>query len=424
MRGRSGAWMAVATLAVYWGLAGIGFLLRALNDPALDIADELTARIGWGAYPTVGAVIVARQPHNRIGWLCCAVGFLLGPAFFGQDYAWYALLHEPGLPGGWAMAWLGQWPWSIAVGLLWFLLLLFPNGQLLSPRWRPVAWALAVDLAALWVWAAFAPRPLEAIGLEHLTNPLGLQPAEAAFTLLIGIAFPIGALLAVLSVASMVVRFRRARGVERQQLKWFTYAAALVTLVWLVFFAAGLDRVLPPLLVFIASDIWLAGIPAAIGIAVLRYRLYDIDRLIHRTLVYGLLTGLLGLGYVTVVLMLGHLFGGVGNQPPSWAIAGATLAVAALVQPGRRRIQQAVDRRFNRRRYDAANTIDAFSARLHDEIDLDTLSAELLRVVNQTMEPTVASLWLRPSSKGGELRNASGTVTDDAAAGRRHAYAP
>jgi hypothetical protein len=400
VRSRTGTWMGMATLVAYWVPAGVGFLLRALNDPALDIADELTARIGWGAYPTVGAVIVARQPNNRIGWLCCAVGLLLGPAFLGQDYAWYALLHEPGLPGGWAMAWLGQWPWSIAVGLLWFLLLLFPNGHLVSPRWRPVAWGLAVDIAALWVWAAFAPRPLEAIGLEHLTNPLGLQQAEAAFKLLIGIAFPIGALLAVLSVASMVVRFRRARGVERQQLKWFTFAAVLVTLVWLLFFAAGLDRFLPPVLVFIASDIWLAGIPVAIGIAVLRYRLYDIDRLINRTLVYGVLTAVLGLGYAGIVLTLGQLFGGTGAEPPSWAVAGATLTMAALFQPARHRIQQVVDRRFNRARYDAATTIAAFSVRLRDQVDLDTLTAELLAVVDQTVEPTKASLWLRPSPEG------------------------
>jgi hypothetical protein len=397
VRGRTGSLIAWATLVVYWGLAGAGFLLRVLNDPAVDVADELAARIGWGAFPTVGAVIVARQPHNRVGWLCCSVGLLLGPAFFGQDYAWYALLHEPGLPGGWAMAWLGQWPWWIAVGLLWFLVLLFPNGRLVSLRWRPVAWALAGDIAALWVWAAFAPRPLEAIGLEHLTNPLGLQQAEAAFTLLIGIAFPIGALLAVLSVASMVVRFRRSRGVERQQLKWFTYAATLVTLVWLIFFAAGLERLLPPLLVFIASDIWLVGIPVAIGIAVLRYRLYDIDRLINRTLVYGLLTAVLGLGYAGAVLLLGQLFGGVTNDPPSWAVAAVTLAVAALFQPARHRIQAAVDRRFNRRKYNAAQTVEAFTARLRDEVDLDTLSAELLTVVDQTMQPTTASLWLQSS---------------------------
>jgi hypothetical protein len=400
VRGRSGAWMAVATLAVYWGLAGAGFLLRALNDPSMDVAAELLERLGWGAYPTVGALIVARQPHNRVGWLCCAVGFLLGPAFLGQDYAWYALIYQPGsVPGGWAMAWLGQWPWYLALGVISLLLLLFPNGRLVSPRWRPVAWVLAADIAAVWVWAAWAPRPLEGRGLKMLTNPLGLQQAEAAFRLLATIAIPIGALLAVLSVASIVVRFRRARGVERQQLKWFTYAAVLVTLLWLVFFAAGLERWLPPVLVHIVSEIWLGGIPVAIGIAVLRYRLYDIDRIINRTLVYGALTALLGVVYAGIVLTLGQLFGGLGEDPPSWAVAGATLAVAALFQPARRRIQRGVDRRFNRRKYDTVKTIEAYSARLRDQVDLDTLSAELLAVVDQTMQPTAASLWLRPSAQ-------------------------
>jgi hypothetical protein len=399
VRGRSGAWMAVATLAVYWGLAGAGFLLRAVNDPTMDVAAELLERLGWGAYPTVGAVIVARQPHNRVGWLCCAIGFLLGPAFFGQDYAWYALIHEPGsVPGGWAMAWLGQWPWYLALGVISLLLLLFPNGRLVSPRWRPVAWALAADITAIWVWAALAARPLEGRGLTTLTNPLGLQQAEAAFRLLATIAFTIGAMLAALSVASIVVRFRRARGVERQQLKWFAFAAVLVTLLWLVFFAAGLERWLPPVLVHIVGEIWLGGIPAAIGIAVLRYRLYDIDRIINRTLVYGALTALLGVVYASIVLTLGQLFGGLGEDPPSWVVAGATLAVAALFQPARRRIQAVVDRRFNRRKYDAAKTVEAFSARLRDEIDLDALSAELLAVAHQTMQPTTAALWLRPSA--------------------------
>jgi hypothetical protein len=155
---RTGAWAAAATLAAYWGLTGAGFLLRLVNDPALDLPDQLVQRVIWGGWPTIGAVIVARQPRNRIGWLCCAVGFLVGPAFFAQDYAWYALVHQPGsLPGGLAMGWLGNWPWFIAlVVILVFLLLLFPNGHLVSPRWRPVAWAAAAWLAPVWVGTAFS----------------------------------------------------------------------------------------------------------------------------------------------------------------------------------------------------------------------------------------------------------------------------
>jgi hypothetical protein len=198
---------------------------------------------------------------------------------------------------------------------------------------------------------------------------------------------------AVLSVpaalASVVLRFRRARGVERQQLKWFAYSAALF------FVALNL-----PWIGFAPSYFVAPLLPVAIAVAILRYRLYDIDRLINRTLVYGLLTALLGLVYAGAVLLLGQVFGGIGAEPPSWAVAGATLAAAALFQPARRRIQDAVDRRFNRRRYDAARTVEAFSTRLRDEIDLDTLSAELLAVVQQTVQPTTASLWLRPPVQG------------------------
>jgi hypothetical protein len=188
-----------------------------------------------------------------------------------------------------------------------------------------------------------------------------------------------------------VLRFQRSPGVERQQLKWFTYTGALVLL-------TPLGTLLVPDLGNLPFVVVIA-LPIAVGIAILRYRLYDIDRLINRTLVYGLLTVSLGLLYAGAVLLLGQLFGGVGGNPPSWAVAGVTLAVAALFQPARRRIQAAVDRRFNRRKYDAAKTVEAFGARLRDEVDLDTLSAELLTVVDQTMQPTQASLWLRPSAQ-------------------------
>jgi hypothetical protein len=259
----------------------------------------------------VGAVIVARQPRNRIGWLCCAVGLLVGPAFLGQAYAWYAMVYRPGsLPGGLAMAWLGEWPWFVAIGLvLTFLLLLFPTGHLVSRRWRVVAWAAAANLAVRLLWAMFKPT-LDAIEPHVVPNPLGLQQAEGTFELLESVLPVVLGLLTILSAASIVVRFRRAQGVERQQLKWFTYATVVSVLFWVAFALPGLQNRLPDALAYVVGAIFLGAVPVAIGIALLRYRLYDVDRLINRTLVYGLLTVVLGCGYGAVVLVLGQLFGG------------------------------------------------------------------------------------------------------------------
>jgi hypothetical protein len=393
--GHAGMWLAGATLVIYWGLTGASLALRAVNDPTADVADDVLTRLGWGAYPTVGAVIVARRPHNRIGWLCCAVGLLLGPAFFGQDYAWYALVHNPGaVPGGLAMAWVGLWPWYVVLGLLSFVLLLFPSGHLASNRWRPVAWVAAGATACLGLSAAFKPQPLAGKGLEGLTNPLGLQSAEAILKALEMAVVAIG-LVTILAAASMVGRFRQAYGDERQQLKWFASAAALSVMVWVAFIATGVADRVPAALQTVIVGIWLLAVPVAIGVAMLRYRLYEIDRIINRTLVYGLLTAVLALGYAAGSLLF-VLVAGAGTDPPSWLVAAATLAAAAVFRPVRGRIQAVVDRRFNRRRYNAAKTIEAFSARLRDEVDLDTLSAELVAVVDRTMEPAVASLWLRP----------------------------
>ena len=401
MGGRAGVWVAGLTLAVYWGCVSVGFLLHVRDDPSRAVETEVFGGLIWGGYPTVGAVIVARQPRNRIGWLCCAVGLLVGPAFLAQAYAWYALVYRPGsLPGGLAMAWLGEWPWYPAIGLvLTFLLLLFPNGHLVSRRWQVVAWAAAANLVLGSMWAAFKPT-LNAIEPQIIPNPLGVQQAQATSELLESVVIVGLGLLTSLSAASIVVRFRHARGVERQQLKWFTYATVVSVLLWIATAATGLQQRLPDALANLVGAIFLGTVPVAIGIALLRYRLYDIDRLINRTLVYGLLTVVLGCGYTAVVLVLGQLFGGVSSDPPSWAVAGATLAVAALFQPARRGIQAAVDRRFNRRKYDAAETIDTFGARLRDQVDLDTVSTELLAVVDQTMQPTRVWLWLRPSPPG------------------------
>jgi MFS family permease len=218
--------------------------------------------------------------------------------------------------------------------------------------------------------------------------------------------------IATLGAAALapLLRFRRADQMQRQQLKWFAFVIGLSAVTLLVGLAVqGVLPIVTAVLAAVAFAGVTVGLPAAVGLAILRYRLYDIDRLISRTLVYATLTAVLAVGYAGAILALGQLFGGVGDRTPSWAVAGATLAMAALFQPARRRIQQAVDRRFNRRKYNTAKTIQAFSTRLRDQIDLDTLSTELLAVIDQTMEPSQVSLWLRPAA-----RSSSGTARGEA----------
>ncbi|MDP9207179.1 MAG: hypothetical protein M3O65_01505, partial [Actinomycetota bacterium] len=243
------------------------------------------------------------------------------------------------------------------------------------------SWCLSITLNVL------APSEENPNGLQVLQ-----QPALKLLTNVVNIAALVGL---VVLVAAPFVRFRRAGYQQRQQLKWVAFIALLSMLS--VFAGIGLSRVLPAAGLLGALGVLgvAVGIPVAVAVAILRHRLYDIDRLINRTLVYGLLTAILGLSYAAVVLVLGEQFGGVGAKPPSWAVAGATLAMAALFRPARARIQLAVDRRFNRRKYDTAKTIETFSARLRDQVDLDSLAGELLAVTDQTMEPTTVSLWLR-----------------------------
>jgi MFS family permease len=263
---------------------------------------------------------------------------------------------------------------------------------------------LGLSFGGVTVWTMLQPGTIDLVVLTT-ASPAGVaalgEPAIQALGNAPAILVLVMALVgAVASALAPLVRRRRAGRTERQQLKWLAFVAGGSGLAGVTGFllagASSTATVVGGLLLVLAFVGVVVGIPVAVGVAILRYRLYDIDRVINRTLVYGLLTALLGGIYAGVVLVLGQLFGGIGDQPPSWAVAGATLAVAALFQPARRRIQQAVDRYFNRQRYDAAKTIEAFSARLRDEVDLDTLSAELLAVVDQTMEPTRVSLWLRP----------------------------
>ena len=346
------------------------------------------------AFAVVGGLVASREPRNPVGWLLVAVAVCITVRFVAESYARYALITAPGsLPGGLYAAWM-QWIWFGVVAILAiFLPLYFPTGRLLSPRWRLVLWLGIAYLSAAVISNALQPGPTEWLaGVRPARNPVVYLPAAKPLVDVIGLAglclLPgIGG-----AIAALVVRFRRSRGIERQQLKWFTYAAALAPLPFLVYeVVPGAFELLLALL--------LPLVPISVGIAILRYRLYEIDRILNRTLVYGLLTAVLGLCYAVGSLVF-ILVVGVRTGPPSWLVAAATLAAAAVFRPARRRIQAVVDRRFNRRRYNAAKTIQAFSGRLRDQIDLDTLSTEVLAVVDQTMEPTRVSLWLRPSPPG------------------------
>jgi hypothetical protein len=357
-----------------------------------SLANTFGLLLAFAAFMGVGALIVANRPGNAIGWVFSAIALLAVTGALAEEYAGYAVRTRPGvLPGGVLAGWYAGWAWYPTVALaLVFTPLLFPDGRPPSPPWRLVAWLTGAGTALFIALAAVQPT-IELEDGHVVDNPIGVAGAVDPEDSLLNIAL---GLLVVAAVVSLVVRFRRSRGDERLQLKWFTYAGALLPVVML-------GDLLPDEVSNVLFAAAISFLPVAAGIAILRYRLYDIDRLINRTLVYGLVTVLLAVVYAGLVLVGGQLSGGVADGTPSWAVAGATLAVAALFQPARRRVQRLVDRRFNRARYDAARTVEGFSGRLRDQVDLDTLAAELLAVVDQTMQPTRASLWLRPSRRPG-----------------------
>jgi MFS family permease len=373
--------LALASVALA-GFNGENLLELVANHHAIGILNALVL-------PLIGALIVVGDRRHLLAWLLIVAGVFLAVYNLAAQYAPLALgltSRRLSLPGGVLASWLTSWTNVPGIVILAaFLILLFPDGRPPSRRWRPVAWAGAVILVV--------PTAILAVGYWPLRGPQ-LITQEGSQPPLVGAmfwtAFQGALLLGAISVVALVLRFRRAGAVQRQQIKWFAYGAALS--IPLSLFPEA--RPWGPYLEFLGTVLLLAGL----GIGIFRYRLWDIDRLVNRTLVYGLLTALLAGVYAGLVLVLGQLFGGIGTDTPSWAVAGATLAVAALFQPARRRIQQTVDRRFNRRRYNAATTIEAFSIRLRDQVDLDTLSAELLAAVDQTMQPASASLWLRPSA--------------------------
>jgi hypothetical protein len=396
-----------------WSLWALAMALEVAAIP-LWLANHsvLLSRFGRGedfdphvflvpGYATVGAVIAARQ-RNRIGWLFLAFGLLAAlHSFANTIYIRGAIVTPGSLPATQFVGWIGVVLWPSGYLFLCLVLLLFPDGRLPSRRWRPVALVLVISWSLVILSNAVAPGTTVQQGVGF-TNPMGIQALDhPAWKAVVQGALVIAvATLAAVALAPLL-RFRRVDPVQRQQLKWFAFVVGICAVSVLVALAVGgALPILEPVFVYLPVAGVVVGLPAAVGVAILRYRLYDIDRLINRAVVYATLTAVLGLGYAGAVLALGQLFGGVGERTPSWAVAGATLAVAALFRPARRRIQQVVDRRFNRRKYNTATTIQAYSVRLRDQIDLDTLSTELLAVVNQTMEPTRVSFWLRPFPSG------------------------
>jgi hypothetical protein len=362
--------------------------------------DELLGLL-IGSYVLVGALIVARQPTHAVGWILALIGLAFTIQGFGEAY-----VAAPSNPGRAAVAWLIGWIWYVWFSLtVLFLPLVFPDGRLLSRRWRGAVWLAGLAVALSNVGEAFKAGPFDIDG-PRLDNPLGVTGAAGE---VVAVAAVLGNVLAavglVLSATALACRFRRARGAERQQLKWFAYVGLLAVGFLMLAMAVVLAGESPPAwLNLIGAVGWMSalalivlGIPAATGIAILRHRLYDIDLVINRTLVYAALTATLAATYLGSVLLLQLVLQPV-TRDSGLAIAASTLAVAGLFGPARARIQAVVDRRFYRRRYDAARTLEAFSGRLRDELDLDALRLELAEVVGATMQPAHVSLWLRRPS--------------------------
>ena len=393
---RTASWLAWCVCALSLTLTALSFLLMALllrSDSPVDYYWLETSMVSLG-YSTVGAIVASRLPQSPIGWLFCAIALTFGVSHFSSEYASYTLLAEPGsLPGGEAFAWLTSWVWVGGLGLVVFLDLLFPTGRLPSARWRWFARFTAIALLPAAVVAALSPGQILS---NTLHNPLGIEGLPNASKEVEAFMYA----LVVVGASSMLMRLRHAGPVVRQQIKWFAYATAVVI--------SGVilkNTVFPAVSVrwvwwvgLILTAVGVAGSPVAMGLAILRYRLYEIDLLINRTLVYGSLTVTLAAVYLGGVVFLQYVFRTLTGGESQLAIVASTLVIAALFVPLRRRIQGFIDRRFYRRKYDARKTLEAFSAKLRNETDLDALSGDLVGVVSETMQPAHVSLWLRPDT--------------------------
>ena len=416
MSARAAAWLAwslaALSVAMFVASGGLYVLAKAAQAPGnwvtVGTVSETVTFLAFLAFPIVGALVASRRPENPIGWICLADGLLWMLLSVSDGYSVYGVARPGSLPFPVAVGTLSnQWLWVPTVGLLGiYLILLFPDGKLPSRRWRPLAWFSGVVIVLLSVAGGFAPGPLENQG--GVRNPFGIEALpwlQDAFYLIL----PLLLLCILASAVSMVLRYRRSRGEVRQQIKWVAFVASLSGLSYLIPMIFGSvvqlrsDDSLPLFpwwaeVFFTVAVLGFAGVPVAIGFAVLKYRLYDIDVVINRTLVYGSLTAMLVALYfgsvATTQTILRALTG--QTEQPQLAVVISTLVIAALFNPLRRRIQTFIDRRFYRRKYDARNTLETFSARLRDETDLETLNNELAGVIRETMQPAHVSLWLRP----------------------------
>ena len=384
-------WAGALVSALALALVGASAGLQAQNRPA-DAGEGVAMVVAFVAFALVGGVIVFKRPANAIGWSFLTITFFAGLTGAASEYGLLV-----GRTQGFGTlpvrvcAWIGNWTWWIPITVMpTFPLLLFPNGRPPSPRWRWVVYLAGAGVSLGALGFALDAERIELGGDGPLVAPLigatALQPLSDVLSV---VGFPLALSAAALSIVSLIVRFRRARGDERQQIKWVAYAGSVMT----VFFLLGAANKT------IGNNDWVFAaavtpVPVAAAVAVLRYRLYDIDVIINRTLVYGALTAILAGAYFGLVVAFQTLLEPVTRQSDV-AVAASTLGVAALFGPLRRRVQEFIDRRFYRSRYDAQQTLSSFAARLRDEVELERLSSELLEVVSATMRPRYASLWLR-----------------------------
>ena len=396
---RNAAWLAWSLWALAFALTTLSLVLLVLNLSHLGthVFDWWFVNALVVIDATVGAIVVTYQPDNPVGWLLCLSGVSVSTSSFASQYAIYALLARPdSLPAGEAMAWIAAWQLPVIIGLQVSYLLLFPTGRLPSGRWRWLAGLIVAFVVVGVILSAFSPDAYLG-SLDPIRNPLGIEGFTYFWAALLYTVSPV---LYVAVALSVFVRMRRAVGVERQQIKWFAYAAAIFAMA-IVLNVTTLAIDAPRwvgwanLVIFSVAG---TTIPIAIGIAILRYRLYDIDLLINRTLVYGSLTATLVAAYFAGIVVLQQLFVVLTGERSTLAVVASTLLIAALFNPLRRRIQSFIDRRFYRSKYDARKTLEAFSVKLREETDLQALNNDLVGVVRETMQPAHVSLWLRTVS--------------------------